>query len=48
MEICNNRSVEELESDELEYLNRVLSLCRENRDFETESTIIGILNEDSL
>lgn len=48
VKICNNRSVEELESDELEYLSRVLPLSRKIGDSETESTIISILNEYSL
>ena len=46
--MCDNRPVKEMESDELEYLSRVLPLCREIGDYETESIITSILNEYSL
>ena len=40
--MCDGRSVEELESDELEYLSRVLFVCREIGDFEIECTIVSL------
>mgnify|MGYP001800589271 CR=1 FL=1 len=44
VKICNNRSVDELESDELEYLIRVLPLYREIGDSETEYIITDIFD----
>lgn len=45
VEICSDRPLQEMESDKLEYLNKVLTICREIEDFETESTITSILNK---
>ncbi|VEP12182.1 hypothetical protein H1P_1380009 [Hyella patelloides LEGE 07179] len=44
VEICRDRTVEEMESEEVEYLKKILTICREIEDFATESIVSSIID----